>query len=191
MTNSVCFNPKSNTVNKFPLSMPFFAHPLLPLIQRTTCSEYMACFMSWHQELWLFYTHPIHDHLFIIMSSVKLGMEVYVLRAGGSESHDSHSWKTGQYGLRGWYCHIWCVLYSDFSEVPLWTHPGDFCCFFFPWKRYISDKQEPGTEGTFLEFCCLKQNNKKYVSFVVVLDEQLLIYVLEKVQRSRSFWKGF
>lgn len=76
-------------------------------------------------------------------------MEVGILCAGGLESYDSHSYKLGQYVLHGQYCHIRCVLSSEFSEVPLWTHPGDFC-YFFPLKRYVSDKQ--GTEVTFLEF---------------------------------------
>lgn len=84
---------------------------------------------------------------------------------------------------------VCCTVTS--VKCPFGHTLGTSAGFFFPWKRYISDKQEPGTEGTFLEFCCLKQNNKKYVSFVVVLDQQLLIYVLEKVQRTRSFWKGF
>lgn len=145
MTISLCFRPKSHTVNKFPLSMPYFAPPLLPLVLRTACSKFMVCFMSWHWEFWLFYTHPIHLGLFIIVSSVKLGMEVDVLCAGGLESHDSHSSKTGQYVLRGRYCHIWCVLYSDFSEVPLWTHPGDFCWVFFPWRGTFQTNKKQNT----------------------------------------------
>jgi len=133
MTVSLCFRPKSNPVNKFALSMCFFAPPLLPLVLRMACSKYTVCLVSWHWEFWLFHTHPIHLGLFVIVSLVKLGMEVDVLCAGGLELYDSRSWKTGQYALRGRCCHIWCVLCSDCSEVPLWTHSGDFCWgFFFP-----------------------------------------------------------
>lgn len=39
----------------------------------------------------LFYTHPIHLGLFIIVLLVKLGMEVDVLCSGGLESYDSCS----------------------------------------------------------------------------------------------------
>lgn len=110
-------------------------------------------------------------------------MEVCALCAGGEESYDSRSERAGQYICDGRYCHIRCVLLSDISEVPLWTHPRDFC--FFPPKRYVSDKQK--TEGAFLGFCFVKQN--KETSLVV--DQQLLVYIVEKVQRSQSAWKGF
>lgn len=134
-----------------------------------------------------FYTHPTHLHLFIIVSLMKLRMEVDVLCAGGLGSYDSHSWKPGQGVFHGHYCHIWRVCCSDSSEVPLWTHSGDSVPN-FSLEEVLSDKQE--TEGVFWEFCCSKQN-KKHGWFFVVVDQQLLIYALENVQRTQCFWKDF
>lgn len=57
--------------------------------------------------------------------------------------------------------------------------------FFFPSRRYISDKQK--TEEAFLEFCCLKQNKKTRL----VVDQQLLVYVAEKYEEPSLFGRAF
>lgn len=129
-----------------------------------------------------FYTHL---HLFIIVLLMKLRTGVDVLRAGGLGSYDSRGWNPGQGVFHGHYCHIWRVRCRDCSEVPLWTHSGDSAVFSL--EEVLSDKQETG--GAFWQSCCPKQN-KKHGWFVVV-DQQLLIYALENLQRTQCFWKGF
>lgn len=55
----------------------------------------------------------------------------------------------------------------------------------FSLQEVLSDKQE--TEGVFWEFCCLEQNKKHGWFVVVVVDQQLFVYALEKVQRTQCF----
>lgn len=165
--------------------MSFFASPVLPQTLRTACSKYIVCFMSWHQEFWLFYTHPIHLGLFMIASSVK--------RRNGSlcpvcwrrgviwftqrKSRTIHlRWSILPHQMRAAQWHQW--------SAPLDT-PEGFLLSFFPPKRYVSDKQK--TEGTSLGFCCVKQNKET----CLVVDQQLLVYIVEEVQRSSRLGEAF
>lgn len=131
-----------------------FCSPLPASIQHTHLFYVMA----------QFYTHPTHLHLFIIVSLMKLRMEVDILRAGGLGSYDSHSWKPGQGVFHGHYCHIWRACCSDSSEVPLWTHSGDSIPNFFPWRGTFRQTRNrrcflrvllfKAKQKTWLVFCC-------------------------------------
>lgn len=133
-----------------------------------------------------FYTHPAHIHLFIIVSLMTLRMEVEVPCAGGLGSYDSHGWNPGQGVFHG------IIATSDAcaAVTPVkcpFGHTLGTLSRVFSLEEVLSEKQE--TEGAFWEFCCLKQN-KKHGFFFVVVDQQLLIYALENVQRTQCFWKG-
>lgn len=188
MALSVCFRPRSNTyaTNAFPLSVSFFCLLCSALSTNDSLLEvYGLVYVSVSGVLIV--SHSSHSLWFIhncVVSEMKewkfmpCVLEEWTLMIHVAKKLDNTSEMADIATSDA------CVHWHQ-QSAPLDTPQGLLLrFFFFPSRRYISDKQK--TEEAFLEFCCLKQN-KKNTSCCWSTTFGLC---WGKVRRAQSFWKG-
>lgn len=189
MALSVCFRPRSNTyaTNAFPLSVSFFCLLCSALSTNDSLLEvYSLVYVSVSGVLIV--SHSSHSLQFIhncVVSEMKewkfmpCVLEEWTLMIHVAKKLDNTSEMADIATSDA------CVHWHQ-QSAPLDTPQGLLLrFFFFPSRRYISDKQK--TEEAFLEFCCLKQNKKTRL----VVDQQLLVYVAEKYEEPSLFGRAF